>query len=76
MTTKLSIGVNPITGDIKIGHAQEILPGLYMFIGQTEVVTDRTFQCIAEYCHATKTKEYTGTIYGKKFILTYEEAKE
>ena len=73
MTTKLSIGVDPITGDIKIGRAKEIRPGLHMFTGQTEIVTDRAFQCIVECCHTTKTTEYTGMIYGKKFILTYKE---
>ena len=73
MKTKLSIGVAPITGDIKIGRAKEIRPGVYVFTGQTEVVTDHAFQCVVESCHITMTTEYTGTIYGKKFRLTYTE---
>lgn len=73
MTTKLSIGVDPFTGDIKVGRAKEIRPGLWEFTGETETVTDRAFQCVVECCHTTKTTEFTGTLYGKKFTLTYKE---
>lgn len=76
MTTKLKMGVDPFTGDIQIGRAKELCAGVWQFTGETEIVTDRAFQCIVESFHVTKTTEYTGTIYGKKFKLTYKEEDE
>lgn len=76
MKNKISIGVDPFTGDIQIGLACEIQPGLFMFTGTAQIVTDRAFHCVAENCSITKTSEYHGMIGGKKFTLTYMEEDE